>query len=241
MSRSPTLPWEEGTRIILEGIVGSTAYGLAGPDSDEDRLAVHVDPVRDVLSLGWKPGTRHTTNPDFTSHEVAKFCDLALACNPTILELLWLPDDLYVARSPLGDQLIELREAFLSKKAAKTYGGYARQQAHRLVQRGGTFDPDLTKRTAKHARHCWRLILAAEHLATKGCPLIELSSEQAKTCITAGLSAETNPEWFLRETELILVKVDDVFAGSDLPDKPDRDLVNDWLVRLRIRVLAGDR
>lgn len=32
--------------MLLAGIVGSTAYGLAGPDSDVDRLGVFAVPTR---------------------------------------------------------------------------------------------------------------------------------------------------------------------------------------------------
>ena len=37
--------------ILLQGIVGSTAYGLAGPDSDVDRLGVYAAPTLDFARL----------------------------------------------------------------------------------------------------------------------------------------------------------------------------------------------
>ncbi len=41
---------EPGT-VLLAGIVGSTAYGLAGPDSDVDRLGVFAAPTLSLLGL----------------------------------------------------------------------------------------------------------------------------------------------------------------------------------------------
>jgi predicted nucleotidyltransferase len=42
----PTLE-TDGMHILLEGIVGSVAYGLDGPDSDVDRLGIFAyDTVR---------------------------------------------------------------------------------------------------------------------------------------------------------------------------------------------------
>ncbi len=37
--------------VLLSGIVGSTAYGLAGPGSDVDRLGMFAAPTLDLLRL----------------------------------------------------------------------------------------------------------------------------------------------------------------------------------------------
>src|ERR1044072_1151086 len=139
----------EGTRftggelmILLRGIVGSTAYGLAREGSDVDRLGVFVAPTVEVAGLDWH-GDREskvTTKPDVTLHEVAKFAKLALKCNPSITEILWLPGEhLEIAEPIFGLRLIGLRDAFLSTNAVRSaYGGYARQQAAKLSARWET-------------------------------------------------------------------------------------------------------
>jgi predicted nucleotidyltransferase len=50
---------------------------------------------------------------DHTFHEAAKFCRLSLNGNPTVMELLWLPSDLYEVRTVLGNALIDIRHVFL--------------------------------------------------------------------------------------------------------------------------------
>jgi predicted nucleotidyltransferase len=91
--------------VLLAGIVGSTAYGLAGPDSDVDHLGVYAAPT--VAFHGLHPPTgkdatlvRH--DPDSTLHEAAKAATLMLDGNPTVTEILWLPADLYEVVGAVG-------------------------------------------------------------------------------------------------------------------------------------------
>ncbi|WP_428964137.1 DNA polymerase beta superfamily protein [Micromonospora fluostatini] len=147
--------------LLLCGIVGSTAYGLAGTDSDVDRLGVYAAPT--VAFHGLTPPTgreasivRH--DPDVTYHEAAKAATLLLAGNPTVTEILWLPDDLYEVRSPLGAEMIDIRAAFLSASRVRdAYFGYATAQLKRLVTTG-RFQSKMRRRQAKHGRHLLRLL-----------------------------------------------------------------------------------
>ena len=109
--------------IILEAVVGSTAYGLATPDSDIDMLGVYVAPTEKILGLKSVQETIITKNPDKAIHEVGKFIHLAIQCNPTILELLFLEE--YTTLTEEGKLLVDNRQAFLSKKIFNAYGGYA--------------------------------------------------------------------------------------------------------------------
>ena len=139
---------DAGTRysanhVLLSGIVGSTAYGLNGPDSDIiDRLGTYAAPTVQFHGLHPpvdKAASRVTTNPDVTMHEVGKFVKLCLGGNPTAMELLWLKG--YETLTPLGQDLIDIRTSFLStKKVLDAYLGYATQQFRRLSERNdGSF------------------------------------------------------------------------------------------------------
>src|SRR5260370_18445824 len=127
--------------VLLAGIVGSTAYGLAGPDSDVDRLGMFAAPTMELLGLTSPSESHVTTAPDSTFHEAGKAVRLMLGGNPTASELLWLPEDLYETRTPLGDELIGIRSSFLSPQRTRdAYLGYARQQFTQLLSRDdGTF------------------------------------------------------------------------------------------------------
>lgn len=221
----PDLP---GT-LLLAGIVGSTAYGLAGPSSDIDRLGLYAAPTTALHGLSAPKETVHTTGPDATYHEAAKWCRLALGGNPTVMELVWLDD--YEVRTELGDELIAIRSAFLSRSRVRAaYLGYASQQFRKLEQRNGTFSSDTAKRTAKHARHLARLLQQGVELYETGHLRIRLE----------------HPTWYhefgeivadgdIREARDELRKAEQHFdrARSTLPETPDVARVEAWLQRVR--------
>ena len=82
--------------VLLEGIVGSTAYGLAHAGSDVDRLGVFAAPAVAFHGLHPPLDKRATVvhhDPDRTLHEARKYCMLALSGNPTATELIASADD----------------------------------------------------------------------------------------------------------------------------------------------------
>ena len=221
---------EPGT-VLLAGIVGSTAYGLAGPQSDVDRLGVFAVPTISLLGLDTPALSRVTVNPDFTMHEAGKAARLLLSANPTLTELLWLPSDLYERRVPLGDELIEIRTAFLSAvRVRDAYLGYASQQFRKLLGRAdGTFSSDMRRRTAKHARHLKRLVDQGFDLYATGSLSVQL--DDPASYLDFGERAAADPD----VARPMLAQAQDRFdqTRSALPDEPDRDRVQDWLLRVR--------
>jgi predicted nucleotidyltransferase len=224
--------------VLLAGIVGSTAYGLAVPDSDIDRLGIFAAPTEAFHGLHAPKDSHVTSAPDATYHEAAKACRLILGGNPTASEILWLPDDLYEVRTDLGDELIGIRSAFLSAKRTRdAYLGYATQQFRKLEARGdGSFSADTRKRTAKHARHLYRLCEQGYELYATGNLMIRLA----------------NPQQFLDFGEQVAAgHIDvarDLMAGYEaafdaadtvLPDQPDERVVEDWLLRVREHYLPA--
>lgn len=217
-------------KILLSGVVGSTAYGLARPGSDIDRLGVFAANTRAFLGLTRPQESIVETKPDITLHEVGKFCQLALKCNPTVMELMWL--DEYEAATPLGEELIGIRSAFLSASYVRNaYLGYATQQFKRLQDRGdGTFSPDLRNRTAKHARHMNRLLIQGLELWTTGSLTIKLRHPDIVMSFGSIVAAGN-----IAHAEEILANYEYAFdnAPCELPEKPDTKLVEDWLQRVR--------
>ena len=159
--------------ILLKGVVGSTAYGLATPESDVDYMGVYMEPKESFLGLRLvqeKDLTVHNTSDelDTTFHEVGKFFRLALKSNPSIMELLWLPKVLYTDISDFGLEILDSRHWFASAPLVRdAYLGYATQQ-FRLLERDGNFGSDMKKRTEKHARHLYRLLIQGFELYRTG-------------------------------------------------------------------------
>lgn len=220
--------------IILEGVTGSTAYGLAVEGSDVDIKGVYLNPTRKVLAIGYDP--QHTTkdhvDPDWVYHEVGKFMKLVLNGNPTVTELLYL--DEYTILTPIGQMLIDNRDAFLSTKAIdKAYRGYAFSQAKKLNNRTEQgldgYDSALKNRFAKHTRHCFRLLMQARQLLETGTLDVKVTPEQREWLFEMGeKTADEVVEEFMRQDKTF----DDIV--SVLPDKPDMERLNNLLYDIRM-------
>ena len=80
-------------QIILKVLVGSRAHNLAGKDSDYDYRAVYVTPTSEILSLNhkYKANCWIEGKEDNTSYELGHFLNLAIHCNPSILEVFKAP------------------------------------------------------------------------------------------------------------------------------------------------------
>jgi predicted nucleotidyltransferase len=152
--------------IILQAITGSVAYGLATEHSDIDRHGIYLAPTRQLLGISPPEQTIVTTRPDSTFHEVGKFVLLATKANPTILEQLFL--DRYEVLHPAGQLLIDHRHLFLSTRVRYSHGKYAMSQVRQLQARGDKFSSATRNRTAKHARHCFRLLQQGRQLLETG-------------------------------------------------------------------------
>src|SRR3954470_23752805 len=99
--------------IIFRCIVGSLAYGLEGEGSDTDRRGVFLPPASLHWSLDGVPD--RLTNPDSQDcyWELKPFLLLALKATPIVLECLHTP--LVEHATPLAQELIAMRDCFLSK------------------------------------------------------------------------------------------------------------------------------
>lgn len=216
---------------ILQAIVGSTAYGLNTSTSDVDRLGAFAYNTEDFFGLELPKESIVKTNPDITQHEVAKLAKLLLSCNPTVTELLWLPDYLYELVTPLGVELIDIRRSFLSAKRVRdAYMGYATQQFQRLLNRGdGKFDSDTGKRTAKHARHLKRLTVQGFQLYTTATMQIRLDDPESYHSF--GEAVKNNPQVAIN----YMAGVEEQFqyATTVLPAEPNKEPVLRWLRKVR--------
>jgi hypothetical protein len=215
--------------VLLSGVVGSQAYGLATPKSDIDRLGMYALPTVTLHGLKGPDESMVVREPsDYTFHEARKFCSLALGGNPTVMELLWLPE--YEVLHPLGQRLINIRGSFLSAPRVRAaYLGYARQQFDRLVKRDGNFSSDLKKRTEKHAQHLLRLLHQGFGLYRTGELTIRLQDPDMYR--EFGEAVARDPQ----HAESELVTYEELFAQtrSVLPERPDTAPVEAWLLRVR--------
>ena len=123
-----------GDNIILLGLGGSHAYGTNIEGSDLDIRGIACNSKEEILLGG---DFEQVADPitDTVVYSLNKIIKLLANCNPNTIEMLGLKPEQYVYLSPIGKELVENRNMFLSKRAINSFGGYANQQLYRLSQK----------------------------------------------------------------------------------------------------------
>lgn len=112
--------------IIFKAVVGSHAYSTNIEGSDFDIKGIYIQDPISVLNEGYRE--QYSVNKDETYYEIRRFLELCATGNPTILELLYSPEDCIIFKDPIFDQILEHRDKFLTKSCKHSFGGYAYSQ-----------------------------------------------------------------------------------------------------------------
>lgn len=225
---------------VLVGYRGSIAHGTYRPNSeatstdDKDLMGLVVAPpevyygLTDYGSRGTIEIGKGTDEWDVVLYDVRKGIRLLLNGNPNVLSLLWLPENLYLYRSPLGQKLIENRHFFVGKHVYKSYVGYASSQALKMesgVYRGfmGEKRKSLVEQfgfDTKNASHLIRILRQGVEFLTTG----ELNVQRFDA---AELLAIKRGEWSLErvkeESARLFALAQEAYVRSDLPPGPNRE------------------
>ncbi|RST16139.1 DNA polymerase beta superfamily protein [Streptomyces sp. WAC05950] len=210
---------------VYRCVMGSRAFGLVTETSDTDRRGVYLAPT--PLFWGFDKPPTHVEGPrdEEFSWELERFCELALRANPNILECLHSPLVEHVG--PVGEELLSLRPAFLSRRAHTSFSRYAASQHGKLLA-------DVRVHGAprwKHAMHLLRLLLSCRDLLRTGTLTIDAGPYRDRLlAVRRGeLTWDEVDAWMTGLQE----ETDKALAGTPLPEDPDRARVEDFLVRAR--------
>jgi predicted nucleotidyltransferase len=211
--------------VIYSCVVGSRAYGLAGPDSDTDRRGVFLAPADAFWRLDPAPTHRDGPRAEELQWELARCLSLGLAANPTVLEVLWSP--LVEELTDVGRGLLAIRPALLSRRAAETYGRYAADQFTKLSA--------ARARTGavkwKQAMHMLRLLMAGAHVLRTGDVLVDVSAHRDD--LLAVRRGEVAWDAVAGRADALRADLYAALARTVLPAEPDRSTVDDFLVDVR--------
>jgi predicted nucleotidyltransferase len=119
--------------VVLEATVGSRAWGLADEGSDLDRRGFFVLPFPWTTTLAEAPGDLVSIDGSATYWEIEKGLRQGIAADPNTLEALFVDD--VTALDPMGEWLLEARDAFVSRELYGSFGRYALSQLRRLESR----------------------------------------------------------------------------------------------------------
>ena len=222
--------WE---RVVFKSVVGSRAYGLERADSDVDRRGAYVAPADLHWSLGGAPEQLENDVTQEVYWEIEKFLRLALRANPNVLECLYSP--LVELETCVGRDLRALRSSFLSRLIYQTFSGYALSQFKKMEQ-------DLRAWGAvnwKHAMHLLRVLLAGTVALREGMLPLDVGEHRARLlAIRAGEVPWEDVESWRRELHR---QFDRAFEQTPLPEYPDVERANAFLISVRRRVAAGEQ
>jgi hypothetical protein len=102
--------------ILLKGTTETS-----GADPGEDRLGIYAAPTEAFHGLTLPLSVSYVPAEGLLL-EAREFCTQALRCEPHLLRLLWQPNDSFDIRTPLGDELLKIKSAFLSaSRVAEAY------------------------------------------------------------------------------------------------------------------------
>lgn len=256
---------EAGT--ILRGQVGSGVHGtsIAGQD-DRDEMGICLEPPQYVTGLARVPAglgaedasvpfeqyQRHTVwdrpgglanrsgagDLDVVIYSARKWCRLAAAGNPTVLLLLFVPDDEVVYRDAVGAELVANAHRFVSVLAADRFLGYLRAQRAAMTGQSGahTNRPELVAvhgYDTKFAMHALRLGLQGIEFLTEGritLPVPEPDGDRLRAVRRGDVPL---PEVIAAiddaEDQLIALQ-----RRTSLPAQPDRAWIDSWLHRAHL-------
>ena len=129
------MKWNLEANIIFESLFGSQVYGTSTPESDKDFRGVCIPPweIRNSLLINFdQQDSWEGWFEDRVIFNLKKFLSLCCDANPSIIELLFVPENFWVTCKPPWIEIIDNTHLFISKKAKHTFTGYAHSQLQRI-------------------------------------------------------------------------------------------------------------
>ncbi|HEX3959606.1 MAG TPA: nucleotidyltransferase domain-containing protein [Trebonia sp.] len=253
--------------MILRAQVGSGVHGTAmsGQD-DRDEMGICLEPPEFITGLARVPnGTggagpsvrfgqyeRHTAwdrpggvaersgagDLDVVIYSARKWARLALDGNPTVLLVLFVPDEEVMFRNEAGAQLVANAHRFVSARAAARFLGYLRGQQARIC--GRSRRPELVTThgfDTKHAMHALRLGLQGAELLATGRITLPVP-EPDRSYLRAIRRGEVPLAEVLEAIGAAEARLVALRDSAGVPEQPDRAWVDGWLHRSYLDVWA---
>jgi hypothetical protein len=218
-------------RVIFRCVIGSQAYGLAGEGSDVDRRGIYL-PTADLhWSLYGVPEQIENEETQEAYWELQKFLILALKANPNVLECLYTP--LVELATPLAEELLQMRGCFLSRLVYQTYNGYVHSQFKKM-------QTDIRNQGQvkwKHVMHLVRLLISGTEVLRTGNLTVRADAYRDRLlAIRQGEMPWDEVEAWRRDLHN---NFDAAYQITSLPERPDYEKANTFLIRARRSVLGN--
>jgi predicted nucleotidyltransferase len=216
-------------RVIYRCVIGSRAYGLDDEQSDTDRRGFYLPQAQMHWSLFGVPEQLENDETQEAYWELQKFIVLALKANPNVLECLYSP--IVEFATPLAEELLSIRKVFLSKLVFQTYSGYVASQFKKMQ----TDIRNQGRVKWKHVMHLIRLLISGIDVLREGELVVRVRDQRDQ------LLAIKQGEWTFAQADSyrkqLQVEFEHAFQQTSLPDRPDYERANCFLIEARRRAL----
>ncbi|WP_010587382.1 nucleotidyltransferase domain-containing protein [Schlesneria paludicola] len=219
-------------RVIYRCVIGSRAYGLDDEQSDTDYRGIFLPTAELHWSLYGVPEQIECDATQEHYWEFQRFLGLALKANPNVLECLYTP--LIEKTTPLAEELLQIREIFLSRLVYQTYNGYVMSQFKKMQS-------DLHNQGQvkwKHVMHLIRLLISGICVLRHG--FVPVRVEEHREQLLAIKRGEVRWD----ETEELRLSLhaefDAAFTETKLPERPDYERANALLIKARNAALSKE-
>ena len=106
--------------------MGSHSYGTNIESSDVDYKGIFIQNPKDVYLYGYKELL--IINKDETYYELGRFLKLCSTGDPIALEVLFAPQDCIEYMNPVYNDILSIKEMFLTKNLRHSFANYALKQ-----------------------------------------------------------------------------------------------------------------
>jgi hypothetical protein len=155
--------------------------------------------------------------------------------NPTVLLLLYLPDDALVIRTSVGKELQKLAPAFASRHAGRRFLGYLEAQRQRLVGERGQRDVNRVELVqqfgydTKYAMHMLRLGHQGVEFLESGRLTLPMR-EPVRSHLMDVREGRSNLADVLAECTQLELRLASLLDSPQLPPEPDLKTVESFVM-----------
>jgi len=223
------------SNIIYKTYAGSMIYGTNHADSDVDIRGICVMPRNFYYGLKRfehfeQKGNKELNIDDMTIYDIKKFFQLAMGCNPNIIELLFVAPQHILVKDSIAEKIINNRHLFISQKLYHTFKGYAYAQRQKIIDRNpiGVRKEIVDKYgyDVKFSLHLLRLLYECIELLKSGSLTLPLYCNKELLDIRLG---KWKYEDVIKKAEDLEKMVDDLYVKTSIPHHPDINTIDKLL------------